>query len=241
MSIEEEKDSVEALSMEAEAEEDLLSMELERELHLESFLEQTDDWKRSTENVLEKIRALPAGEAAAPSEPKSVFEERLEEFSGNLEARLELTNSFVKDGVDVLDGRIALSTRMLAERHDEQAVGLSQLSNSVAELEQLIMDLQSSIYALKQRTGGQHEPLFHQELTQRLEDLSAQMLSTIDSGTLGINRRQQEVETRLARLEATLSRQSRRSRSVAEHPFFALVIFLFLVNAFMILWIRFWQ
>lgn len=243
MSIEEEEDSIESLSAEAEADEGLvLALELERELHLENFLEQTDDFKKSTEHALEKIRALPGDSPAGSSEPKSVFEQSLEEFYGSIESRFELTNSFIRDGVDVLDGRIALSTRMLAERHDEHTVGLSQMGSTVLELEQLVLDVQTSIHALKQRPGSQHDSLFHQEMMQRLEELSAQMLSTIDSGTLGITRRQQEVETRLARLEATLSRQTRRTtRGISEHPFFALVIFLFLVNAFMILWIRFWQ
>lgn len=244
MSINDEEDAAEP------SDELFLARELERELNLDEFLEQTGDWKRATESALEQIAAMPVSELSDPlSDSRAAMVEKLraltkavDELHQHAREKFEVASSFMRDAVDVLDGRIALTTRTLNERHDEHTVSFTQLSSDVASLHDHLQLMQSALEGLRSlQADGPHDASFGTELTGKIEELGQQVLATLDASAVGMTRRQQDVENRLARLEATLSRQQRRARSVSEQPFFSIIMFLFFVNAFMIVWLRFWQ
>ncbi len=227
---------------------DLLSEELERELHLDHFLEEADILKEATELALRQIAEIDhmiEPLAAKPEEKIALVQESIAQFSHTVSARLDSTNQYFRDGIDVLDGRIALATRMLNERHDEQVVSMTQVSADLNELNEQLAQFQSLLLSLRERleTPIENRPEESEttiDLTLQLQELGAELLRSIDTGILGVNRSQQDVEARLARLEAAISRQGRRTTRASENPFLGVLIFLLLVNALMILWLRFW-
>ena len=226
--------------------EELLEPAVEQEVSLDHFLDETNALRVAAEEVLEDLAQweqpeLPIEETAAPA---ALLQESLEQLAYSLGTKFELVNSFVRDSTDVLDGRLALTTRLLSERADESSVALAQLSNELVETSDTLKDIQNRIAVVLEKLSAAPataEAPKLEPVMKGLETLSDELGRMINAGTLTLSRQQHDFEKRVAKLEAALSRSARRPSKKTENAYFGLAIFLLFANGLMILWLRFGQ
>jgi len=214
---------------------------VEQEESLDHFLDETTALRVAAEEVLEDLAQWEQPERieSNPQPPVSLLQESLEQLSYSLGTKFDLVNSFVRDSTDVLDGRLALTTRLLSERADESSVALAQLSNELVEASETLKDIRGKIAQLAERPSPEPQAPSLEPVTDQIEALREELSRMINAGTLTLSRQQHDFEKRVAKLEAAFSRSARRPSKKTENAYFGLAIFLLFVNALMILWLRF--
>ncbi len=218
---------------------------------LDQFLDETNSLRVSTEETLDELaqlnRKFPRD--ASIGDKLSILRETLEQLSHSLTKRLDLINSFVRDGTDVIDGRLALTTRVLSERSDEITVSLAQLSNDLSALGE---KLAAAPTPAPPQTPAQTlvpapAPVLPKsdaaaETSKRVEELCGRMFQTVESLNMSVARAQGELEARLAKIESTLGkiRAEVNSGGVSFIKILAAVIFpLLLATGLAFLWSRY--
>ena len=221
------------------------------DVHLDQFLAEAVELKRSTEQVLQQIADLPAEpQEESPAqenllESLSLLKETLSQFSHVHSTKLDALGVDLQETADIIDGRIALAVRTLSEGQDQVSVSVSQLANDLKGLEENLFNLRSLMSAFKDRADKANEPrtitVDNTQIENKFNELGGEILRTVDAGNLGLSRKQQDVESRLAKLETLIIRSSRKRNDDTQNAYLLLVVFLLFVNMFMILWIRFMQ
>ncbi len=215
---------------------------VERELTLDHFLDETTALRVATEEALDDLAQWPQPDDEPPVNTfdPNFFRESLEQLSYTLGAKFELVNSFVRDSTEVLDGRLAMTTRLLSERADEATVGISQIFHELADVSQQLKEARNQLAAVLEHQSTPDDPRNDLSVEQAV-DLSEKIMQTSTAGTQSILRRQHDLDDRIAKLEAALSRNARKPARKTENAYFSLAVLLLFVNALMILWLRFGQ
>lgn len=181
----------------------------DEEEFLDQFLEETTSLRLSAESSLDALSQLSRQfpRDCSIGDRLGILRESLEQLAHTLTGKLELINSFVRDGTDVIDGRLALTTRVLSERSDEIAVSLAQLSNELSMLGEKLETPPAPVPVAVPDDSTTVESI------ARAEKALGELLRAIDASNLNVARSYSEIETRLDRLETALGRIADRSKS----------------------------
>lgn len=112
---------------------------------------------------------------------------------------------------------------------------LNALEEKLDELQEGVENISSILSALKERPQERSATGNNEDKYTQLEQ---QLISTLDQGTLGLSRRQLELDNKLSRIDAQLTsliRNNTPNKSIA--PW--LLSLLLLANGFMMIWIKY--
>ncbi|MFN8392700.1 MAG: hypothetical protein U0136_20580 [Bdellovibrionota bacterium] len=216
-------------------------------LSLDHFLRGAEELRQSTERALFELTELP--EPIVPktdpvAEGISLLKESLSQYSHVQSAKMDSLSNDFRDAVDVIDGRIALATRVLSERQDGCTVSLTQIERELSLLQEGMARMQSDITLL----ASHEEPdlsdvqlLEQQEaLYGRVDSLTQEFAEMLEGTSEALARRQQDVDARLARLETAINRLAKPPRRFKNLSAW-MIVALLLANAGLMAWIQFWR